>query len=138
MMRRRSNGSPRSKSASALKRKRARPWPLARWRKTRRHGRSLGELLRGSQRQSRQQPRAPKPAKRAEHPLAAPSEPEPPAPPPTTRATPDVIFPSEEMGEGTPKIHPEELQVGAILTRSLVLASVVIGVVLLILLFLGG
>ena len=102
--------------------------------KTRRHGRSLGELLRGS----RQQPRAPKPAKRAEHPLAAPSEPEPPAPPPTTRATPDVIFPSEEMGEGTPKIHPEELQVGAILTRSLVLASVVIGVVLLILLFLGG
>ncbi len=106
--------------------------------KTRRHGRSLGELLRGSQRQSRQQPRAPKPAKRAEHPLATPSEPEPPAPPPTTRATPDVIFPSEEMGEGTPKIHPEELQVGAILTRSLVLASVVIGVVLLILLFLGG
>ena len=106
--------------------------------KARRQGRSLGELLRGSRRQSRQQPRTPETAKRTEHPLAAPSEPEAPAPPPTPRAVADTIFSTEESGDGAPKIHPQELPVGAILTRSLVLAGVVIGVVLLILLFLGG
>lgn len=107
--------------------------------KARRQGRSLGELLRGSWRRTEGQPPKPKIAKRSEHPLATPPDPEPSAPPPASHAAePDAIFAAGETDEGTPKIHPDELPVGAILARSLVLAGVVIGVVLLILLFLGG
>lgn len=125
-----------------------------------RPGRSLGEMLRTSFRlptlpaqkkppfpkQVREQEETPEQAQDATresapppHPLAAPPEPEtsasPAAPEPPT--APEAIFIPEDREESE-KIHPDELPIATILTRSLVLAGVVIGIIMLILLFLGG
>lgn len=119
--------------------------------KLRHQGRSLGELLRGSfRRPPGPAPKAKPPAKRKppaksespprQHPLAAPPEPETPEPPPapSRRAEPDAVFIPGEPAAEQEKVHPDEVPVGAILARSLVLAGVIIGIVLIILLFMGG
>ena len=120
----------------------------------RRQGRSLEEMLRGSfRRPPRPAPQAkPLPEKRKapeeseppqrQHPLAAPPEPKTPEPPPTPgipkhRDAPDAIFTPEQAAAEREKVHPDEVPVGAILTRSLVLAGVIIGIVLVILLLFG-
>ncbi len=101
-------------------------------------GRSLGELLRrASQR---------KPDENNSHALAKPLERQPPkVKPPHPESGPSAepveegsLFLAPEAREGETKTHPDELPVGAILTRSLIMGGVVIGIVLLVLLLLGG
>lgn len=130
---------------------------------SRRPGRPLGELLRASFRlptiPAQKKPPSPKQerpetAEQAQetaretthestprpHPLAAPPEPEASAPPATPEppAASEALYLPEDPEAEREKIHPDELPVAAILTRSLVLAGVVIGIIMLILLFLGG
>ena len=93
-----------------------------------------------SQREASQRDTSRRDTSQRRHPLAAPPEPKTPEPPPapSRHAAPDAIFIPEDPAEEGEKVHPDEVPVGAILARSLVLAGVIIGIVLIILLFMGG
>lgn len=121
------------------------------WRETRRD-------MRREKRRDRLSDRRPDSEPKPEHPLEAPPMESPPSKPPRetpaaadpapkrkpaavsderpATAEPDAIFAEARPDE--PKIHPDQLPAGAILTRSLMLAGVIIGIILLILLFSGG